>query len=84
MSGTAPTNEEVLEWLVQNGSFAADMVAVGHPGTGAEKTRAIVKKALEALIGNGQIHIVPPTEWNYYFLPDPPYDNPLGKLGVDK
>ena len=65
-------SEEEMSWLVQNGCFAADNVAIGFQGTPAAKTRVIIHRALEALIANGCIQV--PSDWPEFFVPDPPYD----------
>lgn len=62
-------HDERLKWAVQNGCFAADDVAIGFQGTPAEKTRAVIERALEALITNGIITINDPEDWPPYFSP---------------
>lgn len=71
-----PVSREV----VHLGCLAADEVAIGFTGTGAEKTRAIVERALEALLANGVIKIVPDEELPMFFAPFPPYEG----LGLSK
>lgn len=66
------SNERTMKALVQNACFAADAVAIGFEGTGAEKTRAVIAKALEALEANGMIVVTPIEEWPTLFFPDPP------------
>lgn len=72
-------NQEKLEQLTQEACFAADGVAIESRtagDTGAETTRKILRRAIEALYGNGLIEIVeyPPSLW---FKADPPYDRPV-------
>lgn len=63
--------------LVQNACFAADQIAIGFDGTGAELTRAVITRALEALEGNGMIELVAMDDWPMFFVPEPPYTDPL-------
>ncbi len=73
VESSEPTNE-VMEWLVRNGCFSADSVAIGFQGTPAAKTRAVIHRALEGLIANGCIHVPAPADWNEFYVPDPPYN----------
>jgi hypothetical protein len=66
----------ISDILVRNACFSADAVAVGFIGTEADKTRAIVRRALEALEANGMIKVVPESEWPSWYIPDPPYKVP--------
>ena len=68
---------EVLARLTQNACFSADAIAIGFPGTGAERTRATVQRALEALEANGLITVVPQENWPEWYVPEPPY-KPFG------
>lgn len=68
--------------LIRNACFAADTVAIGFTGTGADKTRAIIERALEALEANGMIKIIPEEEWPQWFIPDPPYTIPCADTSV--
>lgn len=76
----------VSEQVVQLGCLAADEVVFFNYEnathmTGAEKTRAIVKRALEALDANGIIYIVPDENQPFFFRPFPPYgDTDTGVL----
>lgn len=79
MADKKPTDAEVMEWLVRNACMSADSVAIGFQGTNAAKTRAVVQRALEALIANGQIAIKPLDEWPEYYVIDPPYKSPFGE-----
>lgn len=74
----------VPKYLVQNGCFAADSVAMQYHATNADRTRAIVERTLEALEANGMIKFVPEDEWPDFFVPDPPYGFPFPSTGADK
>lgn len=65
--------KEAFDALVQNGCFAADTVAIGFEGTGAEKTRAIVSRALGALLANGLIEVKDPADWPEWIALDERY-----------
>lgn len=68
-----------LDLLVEHASSAADMVAcvpVNRADTAAEMTRRQLRAALELLIGNGLIRVVPTDEWPEYVVMDPPYRLP--------
>jgi hypothetical protein len=65
-----------IDELVQNGCLAADVVVIGFDGTGAERTRAGLRRALECLIGNGMIEVKPRAEWPEWVAIDPPYELP--------
>jgi hypothetical protein len=69
--------ETVLDYLVQNACFSADSVAVGFEGTPAQKTHAVITRALEALEANGLISITPLDDWPIAYAADPPYKNPF-------
>lgn len=62
--------------LVQTGTLAADRYAIGFVGTQAERTRAVVRGALEALIANGIVEVKPRGEWPEWIELDPPYTTP--------
>jgi hypothetical protein len=64
----------VSKQVIQFGVLSADDVAIGFVGTGAERTRAIVTRALEALEANGVISIVPDEKLPPYYVPFPPYE----------
>lgn len=66
-------DKETFNQLVQNAAMSADQVAIGFSGTDAEKTRAIVRRALECLIGNGLIEVRPADQWPDFISLDPPY-----------
>lgn len=66
----AAYSDERMRWAVQNACFAADSVAIGFAGTQAEKTRAVIERALEALVVNGMIEIKDPDEWPGIFAVD--------------
>lgn len=63
----------IPDQMVENAAFSADSVAFGFSGTPAERTRAIVRRALEALEGNGLITVIPVGDWPTHFIADPPY-----------
>lgn len=65
-----------LEQATHLGSMAADDVAIGFTGTGAERTRAVVERTLEALEANGIITIHDPKTWPKWFTPYPPFSAP--------
>jgi hypothetical protein len=70
---------ETLQYLVQQACYSADGVAIDRKAegaTGAEVTRAVIARALEALEANGYITVVPPAEWPDWFVPEPPYEVP--------
>lgn len=76
----------VSDQTVQLACLAADEVVLldnlANPMTGAEKTRAIVRRALEALEANGVIYIVPDENHPFFFRPFPPYgEGDRGLLG---
>lgn len=62
-------DNEVLRIAV----LAADDAGVGIFGTESDRTRAMVKAALECLLGNGLIEVKPESEWPKWFSMDPPY-----------
>jgi hypothetical protein len=71
---------EIPEGLIQNAVLAADVVAIGPHRTGAEKTRAVVTRAVEFLVGNGLITVVPQDEWPEWLVMDPPFRQPGSTL----
>lgn len=71
-------NPRVTDQVVQLGCLAADEIVFldyesAKPMTGAERTRAIVRRTLEALEANGVIYIVPDENHPFFFKPFPPY-----------
>ena len=70
---------EIDAILVKNACFSADSVAIGFRGTEAEKTRAVIHRALEALLANNYITIVPPEERPFVYIPEPPYTEAVFK-----
>lgn len=70
-------NPRVTDQLVQLGCLAADEVVFsnlkGTQMTGAQKTRAIVRRTLEALEANGVIYVVSDENHPFFFKPYPPY-----------
>jgi len=73
MSTTAQWSENDLAEAVRAACMAADSVAVGFQGTGAERTRATIQRAIEALLGNGIVTPVPRGESPDWIVLDPPY-----------
>lgn len=69
----ATIDAETLDFLVRNAVLAADQVAIGFQGTPAAKTRAVVHRALEMLIANRMITVVPRGDWPDWITLDPPY-----------
>ncbi len=65
--------KDVMDMVVQNGCFSADALISNFQGTGAEKTRLTIQRALEALEANGIITINDTDIWPNYYIPDPPY-----------
>lgn len=63
----------IFNELVQNATISADDVAIGFRGTNADRTQAIVRRALEALEANGMITVVPVEQWPPFYTPFPPY-----------
>lgn len=57
---------DVLNRLVRYGCFAADPVAMQQHPTGAARTRAVLRIALEVLLANGLLEAVPPDRWPAY------------------
>lgn len=70
---TDPEEVAAFKSLVRMGSMAADVVAMEGRGTDAELTRAIVEEALECLLGNRLIQIVPLNDWPDWTRIDRPY-----------
>ena len=82
---TEIANPRVTDQVVHLGCLAADEVVFLNMNatsmTGAEKTRAIVRRTLEALEANGVIYIVPDENHPFFFKPFPPYgDTDTGML----
>lgn len=71
------TDSDTFTHLVRNACFSADSVAVDFTGASLNLTRALVTRALEALLANGLISVTPLEEWPDYYIPDPPYVNPF-------
>lgn len=69
-------SRETLEAVTHKASFAADTVALELRGrvTDATLTDKIIERALECLIGNNVIEILPQDQWDMWFKVDPPYD----------
>jgi hypothetical protein len=67
------TDAAVFDQLVRNGCLAADAVAIGFQGTGAQRTRAIVSRALGSLLENGLIEVKDPAEWPAWLSLDEPH-----------
>ena len=71
-----------MQALVQDATMSADAVAMQPHLTHAEATRAIVRRAIEALAANGRITVVPIEQWPDAYVIDPPYDSPLNRIGT--
>ena len=67
------TPQQTFDQLVRNGCLAADAVAIGFMGTPAQRTRAVVSRALGSLLANGLIEIRDPAAWPDYVMPDQRY-----------
>lgn len=65
---------EIPEALIHNACYSADTVAMQPHPTNAQQTKAIVTRALEALVANGMIEIVPEEDWPGWYIINPPYD----------
>lgn len=71
---TEISNPQVTDQVVHLATLAADEVAIyGRYDTPAEKTEAIVRRALEALEANGVIYIVPDENHPFFYKPFPPF-----------
>jgi hypothetical protein len=57
-----PTQDD-FDQAVRVARFAADDVAIGFTGTPAQRTGAIVNRALGALLAQGMIELTPRTTW---------------------
>lgn len=68
--------KEVPANLIQHACIAADVVAMQPTMVGADRTRAIITRALEALLNNGLIQVTPEDQWPQWFVIDPPYELP--------
>lgn len=59
---TASTQND-FDQALRVGRFAADDVAIGFQGTPAQRTGALVKRALGALLAQGMIALTPRSTW---------------------
>lgn len=76
MSETQGVDGDLFEALLHNLMFAADRAAIdatGRGATGAERTKAAVREALECALGNGLLTVTPREEWPEYIAMSPPY-----------
>ncbi len=76
MSETQDVDRDLFDALLHNLMFAADRAAIEmsqRGATGAERTKAAVKEALECAIGNGLLTVKPREEWPEYIAMSPPY-----------
>lgn len=65
-----------FDLLLRHATSAADPVAMRPHRTEADRTRAVIKRALQCLIDNNLITVVPPEDWpGYVYLDGKP---PLG------
>lgn len=62
------TREDFKE-AVQTALFAADIAAINFDGTYAEQTRAVVTRAVGALLQHGMIQLTDSTTWPFSFSP---------------
>lgn len=75
--------QDPMDALVQLACMSADDVAIGFQGTNAERTRAIVRRAIEALVANCIITIAPIDSWPGFYTPFPPYETTFPSADVD-
>jgi len=76
MSEAQEFDRDLFEALLHNLMFAADAAAIEtsqRGATGAERTKAAVKEALECALGNGLMTVTPREEWPDYIAMSPPY-----------
>ena len=65
---------QVLEALLRDACLSADAVAMEPHTTDADKTRAIVRRTVEVLLGNGMIMVTDADTWPDWVVLDPPYN----------
>lgn len=65
--------------LIQNAVLAADAAAMEPHVTPADQTRAVVRRVIEFLVGNGLITITPEEDWPVWLVMDPPFDSSTWK-----
>ena len=73
-----PISQGLVDKLTQDACFAADTVAITNrqdPNmTGAQQTRAVVRRTIEFLIGNDIVAVVDHNDTLRWIKMDPPYD----------
>lgn len=57
--------------LVQSATLSADIVAMESYPNEAQRTRAIIRRALECCISNGMLEVVPSDQWPQWISLDP-------------
>jgi hypothetical protein len=74
----SPISQGLVDKLTQDACFAADSVAITNrhdPNmTGAQQTRAVVRRTIEFLIGNNIVVVVDHNDMPRWIKMDPPYD----------
>lgn len=63
--------QHTLDLMIRNATLAADAVAVRFQGTEAERTRAVVKRAVEFLVDNRMVEVIPEERWPEWLVVDP-------------
>lgn len=61
--GTFESTQDDFDQALRVGRFAADDIAIGFTGTPAQRTGALVKRALGALLAQGMIMLTPRDTW---------------------
>lgn len=76
----APTQDD-FDRSLRIARFAADDVAIGFTGTPAQRTGALVKRALGALLTHGLIVLTPPESWAQWIDIDQrhPFESEAGR-----
>lgn len=77
-------DEELLETVIANSMFAADMVAINdHMLIGAKEARKLVTQAFRLAVGNGLITLVPHERWPEFIALNEPFDPNSSPLSID-
>lgn len=63
MTTTPEPTQEDFDQALRTARVAADDVAIGFQGTAAQRTGAIVKRALGALMAQGIVTLTPRDTW---------------------
>lgn len=72
-----PISQGLVDKLTQDACFAADIVAISNRHTdmtNAEQTRAIIRRAIEFMIGNDVVRVVDHGDEGRWMTINPPYD----------